>query len=75
MEGNQKLMHYRPRFLVPGFGRVNLGLVHDLDGVEASARHLAELLDLPAERRGYRVTTNAAGRRLAVVDRPAREAL
>jgi hypothetical protein len=75
LEGNQKLMHYRLRLATTGIRRVQLDLVHDLDGVEASARHLAELLGLPAERRGYRVTSNAAGRRLAVVDRQAREAM
>lgn len=75
LEGDQKLMHYRLRLATVGMRRAQLDLVHDLDGVEATARHLASALGLPAERRGYRVTSNAAGRRLAVVDRKAREAL
>ncbi len=75
LEGDQKLMHYRLRLATSGIRRVQLDLVHDLDGVEATARHLAEALGLPAERRGYRVTKNPAGRRLAVVDRHAREPL
>ena len=42
---------------------------------EEAARRVAEMLGLPAERRGYRLKRNAAGRVLAIVDRHAREPL
>jgi hypothetical protein len=74
-EGDQKLMHYTLRLRSAGWRRVQLDHLHDLDAAEAMAGRLGALLGLPAERRGYRVTTNQAGRRLAVPDPRARENL
>lgn len=75
LEGDQKLMHYRLRLQTSGWRRVQLDHLHDLGAVEATASRLGALLGLAAERRGYRVTTTPAGRRLAVLDRQARENL
>jgi hypothetical protein len=75
LEGDQKLMHYRLRLHQAGWRRVQLDHLHELDAVEDTANRLGTLLGLPALRRGYRVTTNPAGRRLAVPDPAMREPL
>lgn len=74
-EGDQVLMHYRLRLKRRGWGWLALDHLHDLAAAEEAARRVAEMLGLPAERRGYRLKRNAAGRVLAIVDRHAREPL
>jgi hypothetical protein len=75
LEGDQVLMHYRLRLRGRGWRCLALDHLHDLAAAEQAARRVAEMLGLPAERRGYRLTHNQAGRVLAVIDRHAREAL
>jgi len=74
-EGDQVLMHYRLRLRRRHRWPLLLDHLHDRAAAELAARTVAEMLGLPAERRGYRLTRNAAGRVLAVVDRHAREHL
>jgi len=74
-EGDQVLMHYRLRLRRRGWWPLLLDHLHDRAAAEQAARAVAGMLGLPAERRGYRLTRNEAGRVLAAVDRHAREPL
>ena len=74
-EGDQVLMHYRLCLRRRHLWPLLVDHLHDVAAAELAARRVGEALGLPVERRGYRLSRNAAGRVLAVVDRHACEPL